>query len=458
MAATPMTVSTLNAVLKQWYEYEGRICESDSYDNRLLTLVPKNYTDAYGLEWKSPLLDGQVPGGSGDYDVTYANSGAGSQVAFTGPWKEHYGMAFVEDKVMRLSKNPKGAFSPAMKVAIDSVRSHFNDVTNYQLYRSEDGAIGQLTSGTAAAGSSITAGVGTFTFSANTGFGAQQRLKVGSVVNFSAGGAIGIAAGKAGPLQTGDWTVTAIQDGQFVATPAAGAVAPTGSAYVYVKGEAQNQASGSSIVKALAGFQSWVPDDPTVALTTFKSVDRSVNTQGRAGIRVPTAVNVSVNESYITAGNAGLRFGAKSTHVFCHPTKFGELTSELQPQQRYLPSPGRVPGAGKPAVAKGIKLSKADLERFGFGALALTLGAGNDVLIIPDWACQYNISWMVDLTKFEFVTTADGWPYNRGSGFDGQDWFRQPTTKWLTELFGVGELICRDPSKQVCIVHSNQVL
>lgn len=449
MAATPITVSSLAALMKTYYVEEGRLYMSDSYENRLLMAVPKK-RDAQGDTWKQPLGDQQIAGGSGDYATSMANITAGSQVAFNGPWKEHYQGALVEDKVMRLSTTGRGAFQPAMEYAINSARSHYNDATNYQLYRSEDGAIGQLASGSTGNGPTFTAGVGTFTFTSDTSAGALQRLKVGSVFNLSAGGAIGIAAGKAGPLQAGDWTVTAKTDTSVTATPAAGAVSPTGSAFVYVKGDAQNQASGSNITACLAGFESWVPTTNALAQTTFKTVDRSVATQERAGIRVPAAINSSVNEAYVLGGNRAMQFGAKTTHIFCHPTKFAELVNEKQGQQRY------VDVLGNPATPRGVRLSAKNASAFGFKALSLNqYGAGGDILIVPDWACQYNVSWMVDLTKFNFTTTKEGWPFVRGQGVDGQDWFRQASTKWLLELFGDGELICADPSKQVAVLHQS---
>ena len=446
MAATPITVSTLAALMKTYYVEQGRLYQSDSYENRLLSLIPKK-RDANGDTWKQPLADQQIAGGSGDYDSTMQNITAGSQVAFTGPWKEHYQGALVEDKVMRLSTTGRGAFQPAMEFAINSARSHYNDCTNYQLYRSEDGAIGQLASGSSGLAPTFTGGVGTFQFTSDTSQGVLQRLKIGSVFNLSNGGP---GASKSAAINAGDWTVTSITDTTVTATPAAGAVSPTGSAYIFIKGDAQNGATGNSVTRVLAGFESWVPTTNALAATTFKTVDRSIQTQARAGIRVPAAINSSVNEAYIQGGNRAMQYGAKTSHVFCHPTKFSELVNELKGQQRYEMA------KGYPAVAKGIKLPKNVAAQFGFKALALNqYGAGGDILIIPDWACQYNVSWMVDLSKWTFTTTKEGWPFVRGQGMDGQDWFRQASTKWLLELFGDGEVICSDPSKQVAVLHQS---
>ena len=252
----PITVATLQAIMKTYYVDEARLFESDSYENRLLMAVPKN-RDAQGDNWKQPLLDQQIAGGSGDWDTTFANTTAGSQVGFTGQWKEHYGMALVEDKAMRLTTSGRGGFQPAFQVAIDSARSHYNDCTNYQLYRSEDGAIGQLASGSSGLAPVFTGGVGTFQFTSDTSPNALQRLKIGSVFNLSAGGPGGIAAGKGAALNAGNWTVTSVTDNGVTATPSVGSVSPSGSAYVYIAGDAQNGVAAASITRALAGFESW---------------------------------------------------------------------------------------------------------------------------------------------------------------------------------------------------------
>lgn len=451
MASVLNILGQLQAEMKTYYVDEARLFMSDAYDNRLLDLIPKK-RDAAGDTWKQPLLDGQIAGGSGDYATSRANATAGSQVAYTGPWKDHFQMAFVNEKAMRLTKSSRGAWQPALELAVNSARSHFNDCTNYGLFRSEDGAMAQLASGSSGLGPVVTAGVATLQFTSDTSMGALQRVKIGSVLNFGQGGPLAATNGKGGAIQAGDWTVTTIQDSQITATPSVGSVAPSGSAYVYIKGDAQNGATGNNITAALAGFESWMPTTNALAATSFKGVDGSVSTQARRGIRVPSAINSSVNEAYILGGNRGLQYGAKSSHIFCHPTKYSELVMELVGKQRYIDMQGR------PATPKGVKLSAKAASRFSFKALALDqYGSGAPIAIIPDWGCQYNVSWMVDLSKFTLTTLAEGYPYFKGQGMDGNDWFRQSDNSWILELMGTGEVICSDPSKQVVILHQSNV-
>lgn len=460
MAAGALSLPQLLAITKQYFVEEGALFESDTYDNRLLQLIPK-IADAQGDSCKQPLLDGQIAGNSGDYASAMAGITAGSQVAFILPWVNRYQGALIDDKLARLTTTNRGGFIQAKELAIRSAGSHFNDCSNYQFYRAQDGALGRVASGSN--GPSWTTPNITITPTADTVTNVLQRLKTngtalvagagtvgGTIINFGAGGPIGVAAGAGGPLQAGDWVVTSIGDTSFTASPLAGAVMPTGSAYIYAKGDAQAQASGTNVIASFAGLASWVPPALDSTNFTFGGVDRSVNAISRAGQRV-NAVG-SVHESYITAGNKAMLRGAKTTHILCHPDRFNDLVNELQEAKRYFP--GSMKQKGTAAMPKGLTLKSEDAARFGFDALTLSQYAGRTISIVPDWACQSNMSWMVDMTKWKLRHSREGYPYNRGVLYDNQDWFRQASTNWLMELFGIAQITCADPSKQVVVLHS----
>lgn len=460
MTAQALTIPQILAITKTYFVEEGALFESDTYDNRLLQLIPK-LADVQGDSCKQPLLDGQIAGNSGDYASAMAGITAGSQVAFTLPWVNRYQGALVDDKLARLTTTNRGGFIQAKELAIRSAGSHFNDCTNYQFFRSSNGAIGQVASGSN--GPAWTTPNMTITCTADTSVNVLQRIKTngtaltagagnigGTVLNFSAGGALGIAAGAAGPIQTGDWVVTSVGDTSFTASPLAGAVMITGSAFIYAKGDAQNMLSGTSVVASFAGFADWCPPVLNSANFTFGTVDRSVNTQARAGQRVTTVG--SIHEGFVAGGNRAMLRGAKTSHIFTHPDRFNDLVNELQEAKRYFP--GDTKAQGTAAMPKGMKLASKDAARFGFDAITLSQYAGRSITVVPDWACQSNVSWMVDLAKFKFRHTKEGFPFNRGVMLDGLDWFRQASVNWLLELFGYGQVTCADPSKQVAVIHT----
>ncbi len=460
MTAQALTIPQVLAITKTYFVEEGALFESDTYENNLYKLVPK-LADAGGDSCKQPLLDGQIAGNSGDYAAAMAGITAGSQVAFTLPWVNRYQGGLVDDKLARLTTTNRGGFIQAKELVIRSAGSHFNDCTNYQLFRSQNGAIGQVASGSN--GPTWSSPNMTITCTADTSVGVIQRLKTngtalvagagnvgGTIVNFSAGGALGIAAGPSGPIQAGDWVVTSIGDTSFTVSPLVGAIMVTGSAFIYAKGDAQNMASGSNIIASFAGFADWNPPTAALAAVSFGGVDRTVNTLSRAGQRVSSVG--SVHEGYIAGGNKAMLRGAKTSHIFCHPDRFNDLVNELQEQKRYYPTASSLKGSA--SMPKGMKLKASDAARFGFDGIALSQYAGRTITIVPDWACQSNISWMVDLAKYKFRHTAEGFPYNRGVMMDGADWFRQASVNWLLELFGIAQLTCADPSKQVAVVHT----
>lgn len=461
MTAQALTIPQVLAITKTYFVEEGALFESDTYDNRLLQLIPK-MADAQGDSLKQPLLDGQIAGNSGDYASSMNGITAGSQVAFVLGWVNRYQGGLVDDKLARLTVTNRGGFIQAKELVIRSAGSHFNDCTNYGIFRRSTGQMGTVASG--ALGPTYSAGTYTVTPTADTMVNMLQRIKTngtapgstnivgGTILNFGPGGPAGITAGPAGPLAVGDYVVTSIGDTSFTCVPLTtpAAVGITGSAYIYAKGDAQNQASGTNIIAAFAGFDDWNPSTLNSNNFMFGGVDRSINTVSRAGQRV-TAVG-SVHEALVSAGNKAMLRGAKSSHIFMHPDRWNDLVNELQDAKRYFP--GSTKAVGSAAMPKGMKLKASDLARFGFDAITLSQYAGREITIVPDWACQSNISWMVDLSKYKFRHSREGFPYNRGVMMDNQDWFRQASTNWLLELFGIGQITCADPSKQVAIVHT----
>lgn len=459
MTAQALTIPQVLAITKTYFVEEGALFESDTYDNRWLQLVPK-MADAQGDSCKQPLLDGQIAGNSGDYASAMAGITAGSQVAFTLPWVNRYQGGLVDDKLARLTTTNRGGFIQAKELVIRSAGSHFNDCTEYQLLRSSNGAMGRVASGSA--GPSWTAGTMTITCTADTSVNVLQRIKTngttaangivgGTILNFSAGGPAGIAAGAAGPIQAGDWVVTGIGDTSFSVQPlGVGAVMPTGSAYIYAKGDAQNMASGTNVIASFAGTQDWQPSFLDSTNFVMGGVDRSVNTLGRAGQRV-TAPG-SIHEAFIAGGNKAMLRGAKTSHVILHPDRWNDLVNELQDAKRYFP--GNSKQQGSAAMPKGMKLSARDAARFGFDAISLSQYGGREISFVPTWACPSNISFMVDMSKYKFRHSKEGFPYNRGVMMDNADWFRQASVNWLLELFGIAQQTCADPSKQVTILHT----
>lgn len=427
MAIATVTMTTFDGFLKQYYIDGKNLIIADAYENKLLTAIPKA-ANASGKTWNVGVPLEQVGGTAGNYAVAKANTTAGTDVDFSGKWKERYAFASLDDKVISLSRTSDGAFEPALTSKIASCRANFMAGVNYQLFRPESGDIGRL----ASFGGNPT--VATGTLSTNTMIPASQRLKVNSRLQFS--------SARGGAVRAGTWTVANIQDNGVVGLQCtSGSDAPVAGDYIYFHGDAQDAATSANTTGSLAGLESWVPTNQTDASADFKGVSRGLYGAVAQGVRID-ATGKRPSEALALAGITARRVGAQMSQIYMHPTRFYELTSELQGQQRYQTVAGKTT----------VKLTKREAERFGFQALVLANGGG-DVTIVDDWACQYGNSWGLEMKSWT-LRTEGAFPRNRGVGTDGLQMLRSTDTSYLFEILGYGELLCYAPGHNVCIVYS----
>lgn len=429
MAFTSVSMSSFDAKLKQWYIDRKKLYLMDSYKVPLYNAITKK-TDAGGKGWNVAVGAASIVGGGGTYANSWANASAGSDVNFNGAWKDRFGHGFIDDKLIRASKNADGGVEPALEGKIAQVRDQFLQGTEYELFRNENGAIAELASFTLDAGGYITG-----TLSTNTAPSGLQRLRPNMQINFSANSDMTSPRGSGAAYK-----VTKVGNATFVCTGSAGAVTPGSTDYLCIDG------SGNG--KALCGLDSWCPKTETLAATTFKAVDRSSDTRALAGIRL-AADGLSFTEAFIQAGDLGARYGAESAIVFVHPTNYSALKQETQGKAIY---DNRM---GSPGVAGGTKgMSKGDAAKFGFRALVLD-GSSRPVLVVPSWACPLDSSYAVELDSF-WLETMGPWPSLKD--LDGVTKMLRLTdgvnNSYVHELVGYGEALCSAPGHQVVIVHS----
>lgn len=430
MAIETNTMATFDAFLHEYYVDGKQMIIADAYENKLLTAIPKAATAA-GKGWNFGVPVEQPNSVAGNYGIAKDFAQAGADVEFSGKWKDRFGFCSLDDKLIRMSTTADGAYEPALTAKIEGTRANFMASVNYQLFRTEDGDIARAST---FAGDDTGANL---TLSANTQEGASMRLKTGVALRFS--------SARGGAVRSGYWTVSSIGDNGVIGitAPVSGAAVPVASDYVYIYGDERGNTATTATTSSLAGIESWIPGTARAVGATFKGVDTALYGAPAMGIRLD-ATGKRPSEALQLAGIRGRQHGAKLSHVFMHPTRFYELTSELQGQQRF----GTV--AGKTAV----KLTKKEAERFGFSALQLANGGG-DLMIIDDWACQYAFSWALELSSFKLVHDRGGFPKNRGEGTDGLKMLRSTSdNSYLFELNGYGELQCRAPGHNVCIIHS----
>lgn len=441
MAFSSVSMTSFDAKLKQWYIERKKLYLMDSYGTKLLQAIEKK-TDGGGKGWNVAVGASSIVGGAGTYGSSWQNATAGVDVNFNGPWKRRFGHGFIDDQVIRSSKNSNGAIEPALEEKLNQVRDQFNQGTNFQLYRSEFGELGVVSS-------FVAGGVGgTVTVTANSAPGIQ-RVRPGMILDFAAN--IGT-----GNLRTTTWKVTGQNDNSTIT------IAPVGSSGsdVPVAGDTfcidgDNGVAGSAVAaNALAGLASWVPSSAPGTggvAGTFKTVDRTQDTRALGGIRVD-ATGMRIIEAYTRAGDQTMQYGAKTATIFCHPTNYSALKANMQSMGIYAMASGDAGFVkGKPMV-KGM--SKGDLAKFGFKAMALD-GQDRPILVVPDAFCPIALSYAIE-SESCWLETVDPWPSLRD--LDGGPKMLRLTdgvnNSYVNELVGYGEFLVSAPGHQCVIIHN----
>lgn len=426
MAFTSVSMTSFDAKLKNWYIDRKKLYLMDGYKTPLFNAINKK-TDAAGKQWNVAVGASSIVGGGGTYANSWANASAGSDVNFYGSYKDRFGHGFIDDKVIRASKNADGAVEPALEEKIAQVRDQFIQGTEYQLFRDEGGGIGKVSTFTAG-------GVGgTVVLSANTALTCGQRLRKDMILDFSAN-----TDGTS--LRSTIWKVTNVQPSQFTISPysSSGSDIPVASDTIYIDGDA---------TKALCGLGSWVPDTEA-NVGSFKNVDRSTDTRALGGIRLD-ATGLRMTEALIQAGDTAMRYGANSSMVFVNPANYSALKQELSSKAEYEMVKG---SPGVPGGTKGM--SAKDATRFGFRALVLD-GSQGQILVVASWACPLATSYSVELDSF-WLETIGAWPSLKD--LDGGPRMLRLTdgtnNAYVHELVGYGEALCSAPGHQVRIIHS----
>lgn len=418
--STTVDNTQYGAFLKKYYIGKRALYQLDSYKTPLLGMIKKDQS-AGGSTWEQTVGVTNVVGGAGTYTNAYANSSAGVDKVFSGNYKKRFADVKVDDFTIKSSRTGEGAVEKVLKRKVDGLKDEFMQTVNFQLFRDEGGSLAQLAActgalvvynGTAIATDSTKAGV--------------QFIKPGKILNMgNALAGTGLESLVGTPLTM---TVTGrnSQAGTFTYTAGSANAHPSGSAYVFEDGTA---------TAAIAGLRSWVPLTDTLAATTFKSVDRSIDVNGLGGIRIP-GVGESIEETLNDGIATSRQYGADPDVVIVHPKRYSQLCKELSGRLRWTEV------KGKPLVGGSNSFSFKGLE---------IAGGGRPCVVLEDPACQTECSWILEtdslclrsMGMFPFVPNEDGLMLHRIIG----------TANWQSELFAYCELLCAAPGHQTVISH-----
>lgn len=324
MAAT-LDLTEFDAAMKEYYTDE-RIHNLTYRNNPFLAMVPKR-EDFYGDSKPIVVEHGNPQGRSRTFSTAKANKQAGKRSRFMLTRVKDYGYITIDNETIEASRNDRGAFLDARTVEINGMLRELTQSLAISLYRDSSGYRGQVSAEPDAA--------------ANTVITLKQAQ---DVHNFEVGQTINIWSAKSGGSQrtsdgsTTDLVIDAIDR-------SAGTITATGQAYdgsgtiaandyIFVEGDRGN---------SISGLEGWVPDTAPTSGDSFFGLDRSVDTDRLAGVRVD-GTGKPVEEALIEAASELELRGGNPDYCFMPFAKWNELEKSLGSKVSYvnLEAPGKV--------------------------------------------------------------------------------------------------------------------
>lgn len=336
----PATVTTLDAVLKNWYGDKNRLRTLLYEDHPFLDWIPKN-PNGTGKKNVFPIVYGPDQGFGATLAVAQSiadSAGGGSALAedWVCSWGDYVSDLKIDDKVIKMSASDMGSFIDAQKLAIDTHIKQWATVLETYLLRSKARNLGSFT---------IDTGVCTMVnpydiVNIAKGMQVQASANDGSATAHTllGSGSIGYVIG-VNP-NAGTFTVSAT-DGGAAGVPDSW----TGTMYVFRRGDFGGTTTPPVVVD---GYGDWIPStDPTS--TAFNGVDRTQNIVALSGTRL-TATEIAgigterrIKKLCTKMGSRG--FGYPSA-VFTDPETWDELASAIESKTQRNPI-GKTLGTGQ---------------------------------------------------------------------------------------------------------------
>ena len=349
--------TTFAHLLKVMYP-DKEVARLSANEHALWGIVPKD-TSIEGLTYNKATIYSS-PLSSASFAVAQTNANQAKGVQWAMSVKEHYAIANILGKTIRLTKSA-GAFKQAVKEAMDAAYETFGKRMGQLSYGDGNGWIAQIATGT-----NLAAAVATL-------------ADPDSVTFFEVGQRICVQDAKGGALRdSGEALIVSAVD------RAAGTVTFTANLNTiaaiqdddYLVPEGDNAA-------VMTGLGGWVPDAAPAA-TAFFGIDRTADSR-LGGLRInATTKGYGVEESLIEAALLCAREGGKPSHCFMNYSTFGKLQKEVGSKLVYAPASGKM---GTATV--------------GFDAFDLITPKGL-VKIVPDADCPGSKFYMGPLSTLSF--------------------------------------------------------
>lgn len=323
-----------------------------------------------GLDLSQAVQYGNAQGVSDTLDAANTAQSNHKGVQFTYTVATKYGIVLIDSVSMLKAGNDAGAFARLVVEETDSVIDEVGHRIAQDLYGDSSGAIGRVRSG--------------FTTPAS---GVVTLYTPDDVKNFSVGMTIqiGTISGTTVTLRTGSTTVTAIDESNGTITLASlGALtSEADDDYLFAYGTAKTSGNTNKIY----GLAAWLPLTAPSGGDSHFGVDRSVDTDRLAGVRVSSSIT-DLEEKLQTMAAKIQKNGGRPKHCFMNPLTWVDLSKKL---------------------GSKVEREEAGGATVGFSFIQIATPAGM-VKCYADPECPRNRCYMLDMTTWKLRYLGDGAP------------------------------------------------
>lgn len=408
-----LNYSDFDPMLKEYYS-SRRVELLAMRKHPLLALIPKvenwgGNEDTFKIpKW---LTSAQAVGA--DFDAALAQKGRGNYLRSSMTKRKRYGFAQLDRLTMKASMKDPKAFMTAFTAEVNGIKSQMGRATAANLYRNDTGLRGTVG---AEAGAVITL----------EDREEHVNFEVGQIYVFSSDG---------GTTERGTWSLALHQYTLDAIDRTAGTLTFTGqdpgATSSVVAGDTIHRygaiVTGGSFID-IQGLEDHIPKVAPTAGDSFQGIDRSVDTDRLAGLRLDGS-SLSIEEALMDGGQRLAEVGKEVDKVFMNPAIFNQLQKELTTRVIH----DKVKSPRNASIAfPSIKL----------------LTAGGEVDIVPDADCQANVIWMLNMKSWVLATTGT---YPQIADEDVTMLRAQNADAYEVRIAGYGNLGCYDAGSNLRI-------
>lgn len=317
--------SNVSALYKILYP-QGHVPDETYSDFPFLALIGRN-ENFYGSSMFQALKYGNGNKRSSTFSNAQSGTGPTSNVGFTLTRKPDYAVAQLDHESMEASEKDEGALVDLFKHEVDAAMKAAVISEAQSLAGDGTGIIGQISSGSNVASTTIT------------------LADIAQIVNFEVGNVLVATATVGGSAKSGSVTISALNRKTGTITLAANWSAGIGTVaagdYLAIAGDLNAKPSG---------FSAWIPEsDPSSS--AFFGVDRTPDLLRLSGVRDDYSAK-PIEEALVLAGTDMNLQGAMCDYAMISFAKHAELENALGSKVQYVDVMSPV-GIG----FRGIKLS-----------------------------------------------------------------------------------------------------